>query len=297
MFGLNQLGAVTGSASPGGDAEWNAYFGALRDHMNAKWSKAVGAYKTLKNVREILGLPFIVDQTGESNSIGAWASDLEQQAVNLHAMVVLATGALDDVVANKRKVGTYEDDQWAIERLPTDILRIQVNPPGEPVLVNAQTGAPENIQGTVGAIWLPIALVAAGTVVSAGGFYLAIRAIDSLDSMMKEKTTQTIAKRNAELIASGKATPEQAAALTKAESAAAVDLSKARAAEKDAGASPEKWTPLVKTIVWGGVAIMALYIVTKLVPSRGGALATNPRKYKNPTQHTNPLALANIHLV
>jgi hypothetical protein len=104
--------------------------------------------------------------------------------------------------------------------------------------------------------------------------------VNALESIMKEKTTQTIAKRNAELIASGKATPEQAAALTKAEGAAAADLAKARAEEKNAGDGPEKWSPLVKTVVWGGVAIMGLWIAAKLIPSRssGGALATNPIK-------------------
>jgi hypothetical protein len=283
MFGINQLGAVTGSASPGGDSEWNAYFGALRDNVNSKWSRAVTSYKTLKNVRETLGLPFIVDQgTGEgsSNLVGAWSSDLEQQAVNVHAMVVLITGALDDVVANKRRVSPHENDSWAIERLPTDVLVMRTDPPGIPVLVNGQTGQKENAQGTVGVIWIPVALVAAATIVTAGEIYLAIRAIDALESMMKEKTTKTIAKRNGELIANG-ATPAEAAALTKAEGQAAADLAKARAEEKNAGDGPEKWSPLVKTVVWGGVAIMALYIAAKLIPSRSGGLATNPIK-ENP---------------
>lgn len=290
MFGLNQLGAVTGSVSPGGDAEWNAYFSALRDNMNARWQRAVDSYKTLKSVRETLGLPFMAEPGQGEGPIatGAWSADLEQQAVNIHAMTVLITGALDDVVANKRKIGMLPNsDEWVIERLPSDILRIEVKAPGTPVLVNAATGQPEQVQGTVGALWSSAALA---VLVPGAGIYLTLRAIDNLVQNTQEKTAQTIAKRNGDLIASGKATPEQAAALTKAEAEAAAGLVKARGeAKKTEGVDPEKWTPLVKTVVWGALGLGALFLLIKVLPSGGTrSLATNPVK-SNPGRRKKKL--------
>src|SRR5574341_464993 len=81
-----------GQPPKGGDPNaWGAYVAALRDKVAGKKSDVVQAYNTLKKVREQVGLPFMGGAAGEGGApdTGAWAPDLEQQAVDIMAMGTL----------------------------------------------------------------------------------------------------------------------------------------------------------------------------------------------------------------
>jgi len=265
---------------------WEAYIKALRNSLQTSWNNARSAYLTLKSVREQLGLPFIVNpgspEVGNApgmSTSAAWQSDLDQQAVNVMGMVTLSTNALDDAVlpaGNPKKRNLVWDatrNDFGIEALPGDLLRLEARqaPSGQtiPVLVDANTNQPTNIQGTISAV--PALLIAAGvvvTVVQTIGLVLIVNAAcETLQTVAEQKTLQTITEKQAELVQSGKATPEQAASMSKAVFSGAAELEKSKAAEAEAKSKPTSdITKTITTVALVALGLGVIYAVVRLVP-------------------------------
>lgn len=287
-----RLGELPGG-SAGGSAAWTAYFKALRSNLIDSWQEALVAYKTLKSVRETLELPFIMDQPPSGSETkptaeqqAAWSPELEQFAVNAQKMVQIIVGACGDVLDGKRKVAHDPTHGFGIELLPTDELRVGSDN-GLPVLLSKNSDV-VNVPGAVGFPWVPV--LVAGVITTGIVAYAVVKAVDALKTVAEEKTMQTIALRDAKLVESGKATPEQVAAMDKALFTGAKELQKAKG-DAASGPKPAEWTPLVKTVVWGGVAIAGLVIVAKLLPSGGihlGSSRTANPHTPNRQRSSNP---------
>lgn len=271
-------------------AAWGAYIAALRGSMQESWAGARGAYLTLKNVRAQLGMPFIAPPVGEGGvpDNGAWSDSLEDNMLDLQAMVKVTDDAFGDVLAQKRKL-LYDaaSNDWAVEGLPGDLVRVKLNQAGQLSLADA-TNQPIHVGGTIGlAPLLIVAGVAAAAVSGAVTFVAAAIVIkktcETIQAIAEEKTLQTALKTQAELVQSGKATPEQAAAMTKAvyDGAAQVNESKAKV-EAEKSKSTDKLGDTIKTVAYVGLGVGVIYLLAKFIPSKSAALEENPISKSSP---------------
>jgi hypothetical protein len=274
------LGQATGD--PNLDA-WAQLVTALRDSTQLSWNGAKQSYLALKKIRADLGLPFMAGPGGENalENVGAWAPDLDQQAVDLMATNEIAINAANDVLQNKRKLiwnPTLKD--FGIEALPDDVVRIE-EMAGKPVLV-LKTGqiAPPST-GTIG---IPPLIVGAGIlgaaalVVAGLGVYSLIKDTNAtLRTIAEKKMLTTLSNNEKEKVLSGKATQPEATASTKALLDGATALkeaeAKAEAAKGAGGAGVDQWTNLIKTGGFIALGLGVLYIVAQLVP-KGGVRST-----------------------
>lgn len=247
---------------------------------------AVGAYNTLKSVRETLDLPFIVAPGGEGSDPNGWSPDLEQQAVDIIAMATVCKTAADDAVAGKRRV-VWDDklQDWGIEGFPSDLVRLQLGPNNVPVLVD-QSGNATHVSGQVGIPQLLIGGAVVLTLVQALVVYLLVsQALKTLQVLAQQKTERTLAeamKAHADLVAQGKATPEQAMKLDEAAGKAQTDLAHEHAEQNK---EPSSEIPgMVKTLAWVALGVGILYVVGRTLPAFGGQSAVfsraNPVRFK-----------------
>lgn len=264
------------------DKAWEAYLLALRDNLKSSWSRAVSAYNGLKAARTTLGLPFIVDgAVGEGagapgmTSASAWTSDLEQQAVDLMAMVTLVNTALEDAAAGKRKLNYIADKgEFQIEALPSDLLRLEIHQNG-PVLVDAATGGNAKVSGQVGApaiVWFATATV---SVLALPAYFIVERAVSTLTDVAEQKTMKTTVEKSYECVQSGKCTPEQAAKINQSvyQGAAAVKQEKTKQIEASNKPTTD-WTSAIETVALVALGIAALYAIIRLVPPAGPRVRT-----------------------
>ena len=214
---------------------WGTYLKARNDSLSASWARTKSAYFALKKVRADLGKPFIVDVITEQQPtlVGAWSTELDQQIVDLNAMVLFINSAVDEVLKGKRQMAWDPDkNDLVLGRLPSDAFHIEVQN-GAPVLVANSDDSVTHASGTVGLAFLalpPLAIVAIVGAVALGVVAIVEKVSDTFRDVAVEKSIQTIAEKNAELIKAGKMSPEQAAANTKAIYDGAKGVTQARAA-------------------------------------------------------------------
>lgn len=267
-----------GQAGPAQDlAAWEAYLKALRANIIDSWSRAVSAYTGLKNARADLDLPFMIAQGAPEagapgmSSAASWAPDLEQNAMDLMAMVQLIVNAIDDVLSNKRKlVWDQTIGALTIEALPGDIRLVIQN--GVPVLVN-QSGAqvhPVSDKG-IGAVGIPplVWLATATTsVLALPAYFIVQKAVNNMTDVAEQKTIQTISEKSYDCVKSGKCTPEQAANLNKSLYDGASGLRESKAKEAAAKAKPTTdITKAITTVALVGLGLAVIYAVVRLVPA------------------------------
>jgi hypothetical protein len=273
IFELNQLGQAP---TPSSTSEAiGAYVAGLRDSVLGSKKSAVNAYNTLKSVRSNLGLPFM-SSGGEGGDQNGWSPDLEQQAVDVVAMANILTAAADDVLAQKRKL--YWDDKlqnFAVEGLPGDVLRLQLDANGVPVLVDAN-GNQQHVTGQVGAVPVIVMVgVAAIVLIQALIIYLLIdKALQTLQVIAEQQTQKTLAqavKKHADLVASGKATADDAAKLNKSMYEGATELQKQSTSAQGAKKGFESDT--LKTLGYIALGLGVLYAVVKFMPKPSGSPA------------------------
>lgn len=254
-LGLGQTGPLVD------DAAWSAYLDGARASMVASWNRARDAYLTLKRVRETLGLPF-VSQPGEAASDpNALSPADDQEFVYLNGVVGLLSQWAEDAVDGKRK-GFFDGGKLMIEALPTDTMKIEEGPGGRPVIVDIQTGDPVPVQGTI-AGWQIVAGLAAVAVAGVALYFTADRMAKALETNAEQKTMDTIVQKQAELVQSGKATPEEAQALVSSIFEGARDLKKAKSEEKE---TKSGWQQTITTVAWIGLGIAGLVFTAKILP-------------------------------
>jgi hypothetical protein len=263
-------------AEPAPDAAaFGDLFAALRDKMIATWARAEAAYTTLKRVREQLGLPFIDDSSSEAGtaaSHGAWTTDRDTQAQDLHAMSVIIIGALDDAISGKRGVFVNDGGDLAIAQLDTDLVVIGQDAQGVPLLVggpaSANPGQPTHVSAPIGVgvpaiVW---AATAVGSVLALPAYFIADAAMNGLTDVAEQKTVKTLVERSYDCVKSGKCTPEQAAAINASILAGAAGIRLAKAKETEAG-KPVDWPAFLKAATWlVGVGLVG-YALIKFLPA------------------------------
>lgn len=256
-------------------AAWEAYLKALRDQLQGDWARAKTAYLALKKVREGLGLPFIDDsivaETG-SHPPGAWTSNEQTQVEDLQAMTTLIVKAFDDVIAGKRKLQwDQKGGFFTIEALPDDLLRLELSANGVPVLVDTKTGQATHVPGSVGIpnfVWVA---TAATSVLALPAYFVVDAAVNTLTDVAEQRTLQVIANRQFDCVQSGKCTPAEAAALTKAVFDGASGVREAKAKQAAAEGKPTSdLADTAKTLGWVALGLGVLYAVVRLIPA--GAL-------------------------
>lgn len=291
-----------GQPPKGGDPNaWGAYVAALRDKVAGKKSDVVQAYNTLKKVREQVGLPFMGGAAGEGGApdTGAWAPDLEQQAVDIMAMGTLCVSALGDVLAKKRRL-MWDDmrNDFAVEGLPGDVVRLQVDGANNPVLVDS-SGQVTHVTGQVGE---PVTLifgvaVALAVIQTVALVVIVWKALDALETVVVQKTERTAAetaKKYADLVEQGKLTPAQAKGLTDAVYTGAKGLREEERKKKDVD---KDWQDTLKTLGYVALGVGILYVIVKYIPApapRSAAalpLAGNPRREEADTHAATELEL------
>lgn len=255
-------------------AAWEAYLKALRDQLQSNWTRAKTAYLALKKVREGLGLPFIDDSgMGEvGGSSSAWTSDLQIQTEDLQALVTLIVAALDDVINGKRKMlWDQKNSFFVVEALPSDLLRLELTPNGVPVLVDVKTGKPTHVSGTIGIPNFVYVATVTTSVLALPVYFVVDAAVNTLTDVAEQRTMQVIANRQFDCVQSGKCTPDQAAALTKAVFSGAAGVREAKAKEAaEKGKPTSDLADAAKTLGWVALGLGVLYAVVRLIPA--GAL-------------------------
>ena len=257
------LGQVDQSGAALGD-----YLRALRGELRSSFTHLADAFRAYREVRRVYGVSTEADPT--------FASD-EQRVVELGGVVDVASKAIDDVVADKRRVG-FDAQGFAIEALPTDAARVGVVG-SDPVLLDAKTGQRLAVTGTIdghlGVIQVPIAVIVAagvvGTVVLASQVYLAVKAIDALKTALQERTTQVLSVERQKGVEKG-FTPDQMAQAQTATLKAQTGLERARAESEKT--SPELGST-VRTVAVVAAVIAGLYFAARVIPAiaPGRALA------------------------
>lgn len=267
---------------------WNDYFAAMQSAVKGAWGQAVASYKGLEKTRATLGLPMIGQTSPEGiPDAGGWSQGLDQEIANLQAMVTIVEGALSDAISGKRQVAHLGNGNIAIAALPEDKVIISEDG-GGPYLSTPSGVEIQAKKGSVGLPWVPV--LVAGSVVTIAQVYLITKAVDSVTVMAQEKTTRTIAERDERLIKSGKVTPEEVTALTKATYEGAASVKKAQAEASPASdlvKVGDQFTKTITTVAWIGLGAAVIYGIFKFLPAmKGGgapALARNPLE-ENPTE-------------
>lgn len=279
-----QLGQATTDTVQATSAAWEAYIRAVRDNLNAAFTRATNARNTLKRTRERLGLPFMAEQSGEGQiPAGAWNEGLDQDLLRAGSMVATLTRFADESIAGTRRFGYDQDEELAFERLDGDFSRVEMRG-GQPVEIENATNAPVRVTGTVGVlppIVLGIVIVAA--IVTT---YFAVEQVcETVEHVAESKQIETLSTNGATLIKSGKATPEQVKALTDSIYEGAAQVHEARALEETKGKSEIPQT--IRTVGYIALGLGALYILWQLVSRSGGGRASAlARMMENPTRHS-----------
>lgn len=277
------LGVVEQKGST--DAALYEYVGGLRASVGASLKRATTAYNTLKKVRAKLGLSFITATGGEGTvEVGGWAQDLEVQAQDLHAMAVFLDQIAADVKNGKRDlVWNKAFGAFAITALPGDVIRIELAQSGVPVIVDAKTGQPIHVDAPlgVGAVnWAELAVVAA--IPTVGLYLTTTKFLDAMTVVAEQKTQRTLleaAKKHADLVAQGKATPAEAKTLNDGLYTGATGLQKEQNAPKLAAEkTSQDWSESLKMVAWAGVVVAGIITLGKLIPSKG--LLENPPRVR-----------------
>lgn len=272
-------------SNPADPAAWGAYITALRGSLQMSWAGARGAYLTLKKVRADLGMSFIAPPVGEGGTPdnGAWSDSLEDNMLDLQAMVKVTDDAFGDVLAQKRKL-LYDaaSNDWAVEGLPGDLVRVKLNQAGQLSLADA-TNQQIHVGGTIGLAPILIAAAVGAAAISGAVTFVAAAIVikktcETIQAIAEEKTLQTALTKQAELVQSGKATPAEAAALTKSvfDGAASVNESKAKLEEAKSKPNADGLGNTIKTVAYVGLGIGVIYLLAKLIPSKG--LLENPSR-------------------
>jgi hypothetical protein len=246
------LGQIDDASS----AAFSDYLRALRGRMRSAFTGLVDSFRAYREVRRVYPVSVEADPT--------FASD-EQRVIELGGVVDVASKAIDDAVADKRRIA-FDAQGFAIELLPTDAARVG----DDGVLLDAQTGqrvvVTGTIDGTIGIIQVPIALLvaagAAGLVVAAGQIYVVVKAIESLTIANQEKTTRILSTERQKMVEKG-FTPEQAATAQSAALKAQGGLEQARAAREQT--SPELGST-VRTVAIVAAVIAGLYFAARVIP-------------------------------
>lgn len=260
---------------------------AMRDKMSANWSNAANAYVTLKKVREQLGLPFIDDsgtpEAGTAASHGAWTTDLDTQAQDLHAMSTLIVGALGDAISGKRKV-LYDatNDELYIAALDTDVVVLGKTAQGVPVLVggpaSANPGQTTHVNAPIGVgaptvVWVATAV---GSVLALPLYFVVDAAVNSITDVAEQRLMKTTIEKSYECVQSGKCTPEQVATINKSVSEGAAAVRYAKAAETAAG-QPTNWSDTIKAATWlVGIGLVG-YALIKFLPAMSAPRASSTK--------------------
>lgn len=248
-------------------AAWGKYFAGVRDQIQGSLDDMLGAYRTFRKIRESFGLP-VVGSPGEGipGTSGALSYSMNQQILELASMADVGVKALDDALANKRKIA-YDRaaETFQVERLPDDAVRIEERN-NRPTLISNATNQPTPITGTIGIA--PIAWVAlgvAGVMVTVGALYTVNTAMESATKVVQANTQKTIALKSAELIEKKLVTPAEGIALSKATYEAAADLETAKG--KSAGLTPDT-NKTIRTVAIVGAIGVGLYLISKVIPDR-----------------------------
>jgi hypothetical protein len=253
---------------------WEAYLVALRNKLTASLNEMLGAYRTLRKIRESFGMPLVARTSEASASPGALTESEYQQILELASMVDLMNRALDDVVGSKRKFGfDRATNDFQIERLPTDANRIEVRG-GRPTLISNSTNQPVQVSGTIDGlgvvgpiVWVGLAII--GTAVTLGTLYTVNTALEKTADIVQSNTQKTIAIQSMKLVEQGKATPAEAKALQTATYEAAKDLeiAKGEAAAKTTGLTPDT-NKTIRTVAIVAAIGGAIYLIAKIIPER-----------------------------
>jgi hypothetical protein len=246
-----------GQAAEATGTDLDGYLRALRSELRSSFAHLVDAFRAYRDVRGVYRL--------STESDPGFAAD-QQRVVELGGVVDVASKALDDAAAGKRRIG-FDAQGFAVEALPGDAARVDVQG-GDPVLVDSKTGQRVVVTGTIdghlGAIQVPIALlVAAGVVVTAGTIYVAVKSIELLTTALQERTTQVLSTERQKMVEQG-FTPEQAAQAQSASLKAQAGLEQART-ERDKG-STEDVTSSIRTVAIVGAVIAGLYFAARVIP-------------------------------
>lgn len=261
---------------------WDAYFRGVRNQLVESWNDARTAYLTMRQVKESFGLPVVLSPEAAASGEPGWTPGDEQRILETQAIVELLTEWMDDALEKNTRRIAYDPAQgFVIEQLPSDTLRV-VQQGGGVSILDLQ-GNPVPVTGTVGA--LPALAVVAIVGVAVVGVYFTVDAIcDVIESTAEQETMRTLGDQHAKLVASGKATPEQAKKMTEAIYSGAKELTVAKgqaaAAEGSSGVQST-----VRTVAWVALGITGLFFLAKVLPAfaggRGGGggqrLLTNPR--------------------
>jgi hypothetical protein len=245
---------------------WAAYLRAVRDSLNAQWARTKSAYFTLKEIREQFGLSFIIDQAGEATAPpGAWTTALQNKMLKLQSIVDVLNLVATDALEDKRKLAWNPQRQdFEIEKLPVDPLTVQlVN--GQPELVD-NSGAVIQPTGDVGVGLAPLAWVAIVGVVAIAVYFSTESVCDTIEKTAEQKTMQTIGDQSAKLVEQGKATPEEAAAMTSAVYKGAAEVKKAEAvAEAAKGKPASDIANTVRTLGFVALSVGVLYLAATVI--------------------------------
>lgn len=253
------------------NAAWEAYFTNLRNSMVLSWNRARDAYLTLKKVREIFGLPLIV-AGGEATSGGALTVVQNQQFLELAAANTLMTQLIDEALAGRRKIFYLEKTKdFGIEAFDTDTIIIETQG-GRARLVDKNTGQLVNVTGEIseGTLGLhPLIWVAAGVLTLAAVASQYFQNEDNNETarvLADSKVQTTLAEKQAEMVSSGKATPEEAKKMTDAIYIGATNLETARGITKEKASATTGLQSTIKTVMWVALGIGVLYFLARVVP-------------------------------
>lgn len=198
---------------------WNSLLVAQRDALKNSWDRALAAYHTLVQVRQDLGLPTL-DEDSTATEQSGWNRNLQQNALDVQLSVNLMLGFMDDVLARKRKIQWDETTQdWAIELLPSDTVKLALNAQNFPQAVQVSDGQPVVATGNLGNPW-----IIAGAAVGAGLIAVAAlwifsqyldRAAATVEQLSNDATVRTIANKQQECVDAGQS-PKDCAGLTQA---------------------------------------------------------------------------------
>jgi hypothetical protein len=257
-------------------AAWSEYITYERDSLVVSWTRAAASYGAHRKSAADLGVPFPdpAPDVPASAVRANWTPSDDQVIAQVAGMVDVIGRALTDVLAGRRKIFPVNGDglpdaagtDIGIELLPSDTVKVGY-PPGAappalstptvnmPALLDAKTGQAQQVG--VGSAWLVGGTVIAGTV----GTFSISETLKSLCEMIVTASNQArlamlVAAQN-QLVASGKPTPSEASALSNAVSDAAP--SDASMTKKE-----EETAPWKKALLWGGLALVGLYIAYQI---------------------------------
>jgi hypothetical protein len=260
------LGAAVTTTPTTDLAAWDAYLNGVGTSLLTSQGRMVTAYKTLKSVREGFGLPFIATGEGALSPGGALTESDNRRFMEAAAMAQVALGVIEDALNNRRKIGYDASGALAIEALPDDGMKIVLDSQGKPRLVD-DAGNPVDVSGTVALAPLLVGVIAAA--VTFVVVFAVEEVCDTLKVRAQTKMTETLGQQQKELVDSGKATPEQARAMTTGLLQSAKELEEARAAAKKAEGD-SGLTGTVKALTTAGIVIAVIYLVSQVVPMFAG---------------------------